>query len=582
MSSKPAIPPLVTRGDVADLLEVELRTLTWWVWALPEERRYTEFDIRRRSGGLRRISAPIKPIKDVQRRLASLLLGWYTPPAQVHGFVLGRDPRSNARPHRRQQWVLKADLTDFFPTIHFGRVRGLFMSYPFEFAAAPATLLAQICCYKKRLPQGAPTSPIVSNFICRGMDRQLAELARAERCYFTRYADDLTLSTDRTVFPEDLAVLVKGQAEVGPALASIVTNAGFTINPRKTRLTRDSQRQRVTGLVVNRQLNVPRDYVRGLRNLLHIWRCYGQTAAEDAFWKLTPHANRPPGKAPSPFPEIVRGRVQYVGSVKGWDDPVYTALAASLGALYPAFVHLATPTDSPPAAGTAVADSTPKQPQVVRLYVCTEGATDVTHLRAALAYFQADQQFADLILDFDAHSGFGGDTKLEAHLKQLQIQGPGAATVCLFDRDNDGLIRRQGLTKVDYGDRGNGLVAAALVAPNFRDAPFCIEMLYTDEDLAIKDEHGRRVYLLSEFDTQTRQHKTEQCNMVGQKRDTLVREDVYEFGTKNSLALTKVDFAAAIERRDPRYAEVTFDGFRPTLEMLREAARAVAAKVSPT
>jgi RNA-directed DNA polymerase len=124
---------LLTREHVASLLEVEVSVLTWWVWALAEERRYTEFTIQKRNGDQRVISAPIKPIKDLQRRLATLLLDWFSPPARAHGFLRGRDPRSNAGPHRRQQWVLKVDLADFFGTINFRRVRGLFMAFPFEF-----------------------------------------------------------------------------------------------------------------------------------------------------------------------------------------------------------------------------------------------------------------------------------------------------------------------------------------------------------------------------------------------------------------------------------------------------------------
>ncbi len=158
MSAAP--PQLLSRADVADLLEVPLGRLTWWAWGLRGERRYRYFEIARRGGGSpRSILAPIKPLKDIQRRLADYLAAWYRPPPHVHGFVPGRSPGSNARAHKRQEWVLRIDLAGFFPSINFGRVRGLFLASPFYYPPDVAALLAQICCHENELPQGAPTSP---------------------------------------------------------------------------------------------------------------------------------------------------------------------------------------------------------------------------------------------------------------------------------------------------------------------------------------------------------------------------------------------------------------------------------------
>jgi len=112
---------------------------------LREDRRYDRFEIARRGGGPpREIHAPIKPIKDIQRRLAELLTACYEAPVNVHGFVPGRSPTSNARLHQRKQWVMRLDIENFFPSINFGRVRGMFMAYPFEYPRDVATLLAQI------------------------------------------------------------------------------------------------------------------------------------------------------------------------------------------------------------------------------------------------------------------------------------------------------------------------------------------------------------------------------------------------------------------------------------------------------
>ena len=219
-----SVPPLLTRSDVARYLGVDLRLITWWVWALREKRRYYEFSIERRTGGRPRvIRAPIKPIKDLQHSLLPLLDAAYTPRSHVHGFVRGRSPVTNATIHRNQRWILRVDLTDFFPSIHFGRVLGLFRAAPFDYPDAVATLLAQICCHRNELPQGAPTSPVLSNLVCRGLDKQLAAFAKAQHCHYTRYADDICLSSGRRSFPDTVARVVDGTTVLASELRTIIT-----------------------------------------------------------------------------------------------------------------------------------------------------------------------------------------------------------------------------------------------------------------------------------------------------------------------------------------------------------------------
>lgn len=567
-------PVLLTRRNAASMLGVELEKLTWWVWALEERRRYSRFEIERRNGGTRQIAAPIPPIKAIQRDFAALLASWYTPSPHVHGYAGGRSILTNAHPHVRQQWVLKLDLKEFFPSIHFGRVRGLFMAHPFEFSAEAATLLAQLCCYQKSLPQGAPTSPMVSNFICRAMDKELATLARRERCYFTRYADDITFSTDRTVFPAALAFLEGGRAEVGPEVAAIIDKAGFVVNPRKTRLVRRWQRQQVTGLVVNRFVNVSRAYVRDTRNLLYIWERYGQDAAESAYSRAHPAPNWPPGKPRPDFAEQVGGRVQHIGSVKGWTDPVYRYLADRLAALDDEFAAVRMRHVQRERPARRARSSRGSR---IDLYVCTEGESDVLHLKAAVAHFHRNNEYRDLRLRLDSRSAYNSDKKLVAHLRGLPASQPSIATCCLFDRDNPELLRELGLEHSAFSDRGNGVFAAALVAPPGRAEPFCIELLYSDADLLCVDGEGRHVYRLDEFDPRTGQHRSEKCHLTELKSRTLIREDVFEFETRRSLALGKLAFAERVAKGEQPFA-FDFAGFRPTIEMLISAAREVEGK----
>lgn len=563
VSSEVRAPPiLVTTGDVAALVGLPLQKLTWWVYALRLERRYDRFSIVRRSGGADRIiSAPIKPIKDIQRRLARVLTDCYDPPVNVHGFVPGRSPRSNASRHRRQTWVLKFDLDEFFPSINFGRVRGMFMAFPFDYPAPVATLLAHICCYENELPQGAPTSPIVSNFICRGLDVELGRLARAERCFYTRYADDVCLSTDRSSFPTGLASYEpSAPATLGKQLTSIIVANGFSINPEKTRLMRRTQRQRVTGLLVNEKLNVPSEYVRNLRNLLHIWERYGQADAAAAFERAGGRKNWPPDKPAPAFNLIVRGRVQYVGSIKGWSSSGYRQLASTLQRVDPSF--------KPRTLLTLEA------PQVARLF--TEGKSDYLHLLAAQRYFHAQGDFVNLRLTASSESDAGGDARLMEKCRGLALTPQHTPCIGVFDTDNDDLLR-SAVGGAGFKNYGNRVAAIAIALPDWRDAPrACIEMLYRDADLQRRDDSGRRLYLAEEFDRRTGRHHTERVHTPHPGGRTLVREEVLELETGASVGLAKVAFGKHLRDRAGVFADVSFDGFRPTFERLQEAVARIA------
>lgn len=184
-----------------------------------------------------------------------------------HGFHKGRTIVSNAEVHRRRRFVFNADIEDFFGTINFGRVRGLFIKdRAFELNPAVATVIAQIACHNNALPQGSPCSPVISNLIGNILDLRLLALAKNAKCTYTRYADDLTFSTNEQHFPTDIAVNVHGSTwAIGTKLESEIKRAGFQINQSKTRMSLRRSRQTVTGLVVNKKANINRDYYRSVR-----------------------------------------------------------------------------------------------------------------------------------------------------------------------------------------------------------------------------------------------------------------------------------------------------------------------------
>lgn len=547
---------LLCPEDVARLSGTDLRVLTWLAWGLDDDAKYKRFSITRRNGSTRLIHAPIKPLKDVQRTLATHFLQAYRRPSHVHGFVTERSPLTNAQIHERKFHVLRVDIEDFFPSISYRRIRGLFRAWPFEYQDKVAVLLARLCCHNDALPQGAPTSPILSNYICRRMDRELAALAAAERCHFSRYADDLSFSTSQHVFPASLGSNDGGVSVAGQALTAIISANGFNVNPAKTYFAGPSQRQRITGLVVNEKVNVPREYIRSLRSLLHIWGRHGRNDAIAAITKHSPPtANRPPGKPPAAFEAIVRGRVQYVASVKGKRNPTYVKLATRLSQVDPGF-------------------SVPPPPSIAAtLY--TEGPSDWRHVLAAQSYFHARGEYEDFQLLTGTEPSKEGDSQLR---KFAERQGDGPQSefvVCLFDSDtraakeavgNDGWRR--------YGPR---TVAVGLVAPEWRNpkSPLFVEQLYEDEVLTTPLENGKRLFLRDEFDHRTGHHRSrsERCSIPGAGSKDLLQLNVYEFDSGKPLAPSKVEFADAIRNSPGRFGEEIFSGFRPTFDRIGLALR---------
>lgn len=324
-------PPPRTNGDLARLLDVSERYLKL---VLRSGLRYSVFRITKKSGGTREIAAPSDPIKQLQHRLLHYLETVYTGRSSAHGFIKQRSIRTNAEPHSRTRYVFNLDLENFFPSIHFGRVRGLLMGKPYFWGKKAATSAANLCCRDTVLPQGAPTSPIIANMVCAKLDSELKTLAKKFHATYTRYADDITFSTMSQSFPKVLAVHageLTRQVEVGDELRKIIESNGFSVNTKKTRLARH-ERQEVTGLTTNRFPNVQRRFVRQIRAMIHAWRRHGLDKAQSEYWTKFDHRNRQ-GKRPS-FARVVRGKIEFVGSVRGKTDPIYWRLLRQYADLY--------------------------------------------------------------------------------------------------------------------------------------------------------------------------------------------------------------------------------------------------------
>jgi RNA-directed DNA polymerase len=322
---------------IADALETSEKQLRLLLYGRPEALRYTQFVIRKRRGGVRVIRAPKEDLKSVQQRLSIYLQNRYRPRTAAHGFVRNKSIVTNAHLHVGHRAVLNVDLKDFFPSINFGRVRGLFIAAPFKAGPKLATVLAQICCHQGSLPQGAPTSPVISNLICHKLDAQLLRLAKEHGCIYSRYADDLTFSKRKRSFPVELAVEdATGEFVPGTKLREIIEKNGFHIHPEKIHLHHRTSRQTVTGLIVNNGVNVKRSFVRDIRAIICDWRKRGIKAAEATHHeKFYHHANRR-AKKPS-LERIIEGKLNFLGMVKKIDDPVRRNLQRQFVNVWPKY-----------------------------------------------------------------------------------------------------------------------------------------------------------------------------------------------------------------------------------------------------
>jgi RNA-directed DNA polymerase len=301
---------------------------------------YRTFYIPKKSGGTREIKAPIKILKLIQQKLKVEFEDYSSPRVASHGFIKGRSILTNAKLHINRNYVLNVDLENFFNSINFGRIKKLFESTPFKFTSPVATVLAQICCHENSLPQGAPTSPILSNMIAFKLDGELMRLAKKINFRYSRYADDLTISCQSLAQLEKHKIIYRSKEakfEAGFTLSKLIEKNGFKINSEKTRLQKRTEHQGVTGLTVNIKLNVSRTFIRQTSSMINALFIHGAVKSEHEHFtkyfdgyvpnRQKQRISKKPGDL---FIKKVKGRVNYIKMIRGSACPVYRKLAYQL------------------------------------------------------------------------------------------------------------------------------------------------------------------------------------------------------------------------------------------------------------
>ncbi|MFK8377052.1 reverse transcriptase domain-containing protein [Capnocytophaga canimorsus] len=289
-------------------------------------KRYHTFSIRKKTGGERIINAPESSLEKIQKALNTILNECVTVHPKAMGFTKGKSVVTNARLHLGKNYVYNIDLKDFFHSFKKWQVKRVFARSPFQFSEEVANCLTNLCVYalaiddKKEfvLPQGAPTSPILTNILCRKMDIALDKLAKKYKATYSRYADDISFSSNVSVFNNSVFL---------EELEAIISRNRLEINPKKTRLQKKNTRQEVTGITVNEKLNTTRKYVKQIRMWLYLIEKYGAKKAETIFRKDYAKEKGHTKLYQNPIRSVIGGKLLYLKMVKGAEDSTYLKLA---------------------------------------------------------------------------------------------------------------------------------------------------------------------------------------------------------------------------------------------------------------
>ena len=327
----------------------EARHLNYHVHPKHNRNRYRLFQVQKKTGGERTICAPCRGLKEIQFCLNMIIQALYTPHANAFGFIHDKSIVGNAKNHVGNIYIYNIDLKDFFPSIDQARIWGRLQHHPFNLNKASeriniANMIASLCCHemeverlnesgnwetvtKNVLPQGAPTSPILTNIICERLDYLLTAVAKRFGLRYSRYADDITFSSMHNVYQKD--------SEFINELERIVKEQGFTIKQSKTRLQKTGYRQEVTGLIVSDRVNVQQRYVKQLRKWLYYWETYGYEQTYSYFLPKYMADKSHVKKGKPDMANVLSGKLEFLKMVKGSENPTYLKLKARFDELCP-------------------------------------------------------------------------------------------------------------------------------------------------------------------------------------------------------------------------------------------------------
>ncbi|MBK7740623.1 MAG: RNA-directed DNA polymerase [Saprospiraceae bacterium] len=328
---------------------VQLKSLTYYANPALCKKRYRTFTIKKKSGADRIIHAPVKGLKSILRSLNFVFQCMYKPHEAATGFIPEKSIVDNAKKHVGHHYVLNMDLKDFFHTFDLYRVKYGLLTEVWGINSIKkfkehneerfleidkiAFLIASLCTHpfkidgeeKTVLPQGSPTSPTLTNILCKKLDSRLTGLAKRFGATYTRYADDITFSSPHNIYNDEA---------FNQELKRIIEeDQKLVINPKKTRLQKSVYRQEATGLIVNDKVNVRRRYVKQIRMWLYYWEKYGYGKAEEKFKRDYIADKGHVKNINAHLVNVLDGKLEFLKMVKGKEDDTYKKLKKRLDGL---------------------------------------------------------------------------------------------------------------------------------------------------------------------------------------------------------------------------------------------------------
>lgn len=296
------------------------------------QNRYRKFEIKKKSGGVRVINSPHDGLKSILKVLNVIFQQVYETKPMVVGFALNKSIVDGAKAHVGKNYVFNIDLKDFFHSFDQKRLKYALMKAPFDLRGEQrekvAYFISCLCTHpfnidgeiKNVLPQGSPTSPFITNFLCEKLDIRLTGLAKRFGCDYSRYADDISFSNNKNIFTD-----LEFQTELKRIIEE---NQKLEINSNKTRLLSKigKIRQEVTGLTVNEKVNVRRSYIKQLRMLLYYWETYGIEKAQNIYNLHSSIKSNGSKKTSSDLKNVITGKLLYMKMVKGSEDTTFLSL----------------------------------------------------------------------------------------------------------------------------------------------------------------------------------------------------------------------------------------------------------------
>lgn len=322
--------PIKDRKDFFEVLNVIAPLTDSWGLAEPMSARkilrfasakartmaYVEFTIPKKSGGQRKISAPVADLKAIQTAINLLLQSIFVPSNYAMGFVVGKSVRDNATIHIGQTCIFNTDLENFFPSITKTMVRrALHRELGEKLGNRDViNIVCKLCTVPNEngievLPQGAPTSPVLSNIVLKSFDNEMASLAEKMGCRYSRYADDITFSHSKTIRKMSRFWISQ--------ILNVIEKYGLKVNESKTKTFVPGIRREVTGVVVSDKINVSRNYIKQLRVLIHLWEKYGYEQAQIIFVRDFCKGTK------KSLANVIDGKINYMEMIKGKDDSTY-------------------------------------------------------------------------------------------------------------------------------------------------------------------------------------------------------------------------------------------------------------------